>query len=51
MTFEDQLHALIYFHLEDHTSGRGLIQALKEDEFLRENIQTLEILFLLTVPL
>jgi hypothetical protein len=38
MTFEDQLNALIYFHLEDHTSGRDLIQSLKEDEFLREHI-------------
>lgn len=38
MTFEDQLHALIYFHLEDHTSGRGLTQALKEDKFLRKHI-------------
>jgi hypothetical protein len=38
MTFEDQLHALIYFHLDDHTSGRDLIQSLKEDEFLREHI-------------
>ena len=26
MTFEDQLNALIYFHLEDHDSGRDLIQ-------------------------
>lgn len=32
MTFEDQLHALIYFHLEDYSSGRHLLQALKQDE-------------------
>ncbi len=38
MTFEDQLHALIYFHLEDHTSGRHLIQSLNEDDFAREHI-------------
>ncbi len=38
MTFEDQLYALIYFHLEDHTSGRHLIQSLNEDDFVRENI-------------
>ena len=38
MTFEDQLNALIYFHLEDHTSGRHLIQAMKEDDFAREEI-------------
>ena len=35
MTFEDRLHALIYFHLEEHTSGRHLLQALKEDERAR----------------
>lgn len=38
MTFEDQLDALIFFHLEDHTSGRHLVQALKEDDFVREYI-------------
>lgn len=38
MTFEDQLNALIFFHLEDHTSGRELIQTLKEDEYAKEHI-------------
>ena len=38
MTFEDQLDALIFFHLEDHTSGRYLLQALREDDFVREYI-------------
>jgi hypothetical protein len=38
MTFEQQLRALIYFHLEEHTSGRHLIQALDEDHFAREHI-------------
>jgi len=38
MTFEDQLNALILFHLEDHTSGRELIQTLQEDEYAREYI-------------
>jgi len=38
MTFEDQLHALIYFHLEEHTSGRYLLQALEEDDFARDVI-------------
>lgn len=33
MEFEDQLNALIYFHLEEHTSGRHLLQVLKEDDF------------------
>ena len=38
MEFDDQLHALIYFHLEEHTSGRHLLQVLKEDNFARETI-------------
>ncbi|WDN89240.1 hypothetical protein BuS5_02208 [Desulfosarcina sp. BuS5] len=38
MTFEDQLNALIFFHLEEHVSARHLIQMLKEDDFARENI-------------
>ena len=38
MTFEDQLNALIFFHLEEHVSARHLIQTLKEDDFGRENI-------------
>jgi len=38
MTFEDQLNALIFFHLEEHTSARHLIQTLQEDEFARNNI-------------
>jgi len=28
MNFEDQLNALIFFHLEEHTSGRHLVQTL-----------------------
>ena len=38
MTFDDQLKALIFFHLEEHSSGRHLIQVLKEDNFARNNI-------------
>ena len=38
MSFEDQLKALIFYHLEEHVSGRHLIQVLKEDDFARENI-------------
>lgn len=38
MSFEDQLNALIFYHLEEHTSGRHLIQVLKEDNFARNNI-------------
>lgn len=36
--FEDKLHILIYFHLQEHTSGRHLLQSLSEDTFARENI-------------
>lgn len=35
MTFKDQLNALIFFHLEEHTSGRHLVQSLNEDDFAR----------------
>ena len=38
MTFEDELKALIFFHLEEHVSGRHLVQVLNEDDFARENI-------------
>lgn len=38
MEFEHQLNALIFFHLEEHTSARHLVQALKEDSFARANI-------------
>lgn len=38
MDFEEMLDALIYFHLEEHESGRHLVQALEEDTFAREII-------------
>jgi hypothetical protein len=38
MSFEDQLNALIFYHLEEHVSGRHLIRVLKEDDFARNNI-------------
>jgi hypothetical protein len=38
MTFEDQLNALIFFHLQEHESARDLIQHLKEDDFAKECI-------------
>ena len=38
MTFEDELKALIFFHLEEHVSGRHLLQVLNEDDFARKNI-------------
>jgi len=38
MTFEDQLKALIFFHLEEHTSAQHLLQVLHEDAFARQFI-------------
>lgn len=38
MTFEDQLNALVYFHLQEHKSARHLIQDLKENVFAKEHI-------------
>jgi hypothetical protein len=38
MTFEDQLNALLYYHLHDFTSGRHLVQVLEEDHFARDVI-------------
>lgn len=36
MTFDDQLKALIYFHLEEFTSGRELLQAFEQNDFAKE---------------
>lgn len=38
MTFEDQINILVYFHLEEHKSGRHLLQILKEDHFARQYV-------------
>jgi hypothetical protein len=38
MTFEDQLKALVYFHLQEHSSARHLIQDLEDNDFAKENI-------------
>lgn len=38
MSFEEHLQALIFFHLEEHTSAQHLLQTLKEDDFAKENI-------------
>ncbi len=38
MTFEDQINALIYFHLQEHKSARHLVQDLKENIFAKEHI-------------
>ncbi len=38
MEFEHQLKALIFYHLEEYSSGRHLIQALEEDDFASKEI-------------
>ena len=38
MTFEDQTKILVYFHLQEHKSGRHLLQELDEDDFVRAMI-------------
>ena len=38
LNFEDQLNALIYFHLQELDSCRGLVQNLAENEFAKQNI-------------
>jgi hypothetical protein len=38
MRFEDQLKALIYFHLQEHKSARELVEDLNENDFAIDNI-------------
>ncbi|KHE90477.1 MAG: transposase [Candidatus Scalindua brodae] len=38
MEFEHQLKALIFYHLEEYSSGSHLVQALEEDEFAKKEI-------------
>jgi DDE family transposase len=38
MSFEEQLKALVYFHLQEHKSARHLIQDMEENDFAKENI-------------
>lgn len=38
MSFEEQLRVLVYFHLQEHTSAKHLLQTLKEDDFARQYI-------------
>jgi hypothetical protein len=38
MTFKDQINILVYFHLEEHHSGRHLLQVLNENHFARQYI-------------
>ena len=45
MTLEEQLTILVYFHLNDYKFGRHILQALEQDEYLREMISLLEIIW------
>jgi len=38
MSFENQLKALVFYHLEEHVSARHLLQVLEEDDYAREHI-------------
>lgn len=38
MTFEDQLKILAYYHLEEHSSGRHLLQVLAQEGFAATHI-------------
>jgi len=38
MSFDEHLRALVFFHLEEHTSAQHLLQALEEDDFARSEI-------------
>jgi hypothetical protein len=38
MSFDEHLRALVFFHLEEHTSAQHLLQVLEEDEFARNEI-------------
>jgi hypothetical protein len=35
LTFDDQLKALIFFHLQEYSSGRELLQALEQNDFAK----------------
>lgn len=38
MNFEQQLRALIFYHLEEHSSGRHLLEVLEKDDFAKREI-------------
>ena len=38
LDFEHQLKSLVFFHLEEHKSGSHLVQALKQDDFAKNEI-------------
>ena len=38
MNFEQQIRALIFYHLEEHSSGRHLLEVLEKDDFAKREI-------------
>ena len=44
MEFEHQLKALIFYHLEEYSSGSHLVQALEEDDFAKRRLHLLKVL-------
>ncbi len=38
MDFQDQLTAMIYYHLEEHQSAAHLLEVLEKEDFARKNI-------------
>lgn len=38
MNFDEQLKALIHFHLQEHKSGRHLVEDINTNEFAKQNI-------------
>ena len=38
MTFEDQLKALVYFHLQEQKSARHLVQDMQKNNFAKQNV-------------
>jgi hypothetical protein len=38
MTFEDQMRILIFYHLEEHASGRHLLQVLAQEDFAATHV-------------
>jgi hypothetical protein len=42
MTFKEQLKALVYFHLEEFSSGRHLLQAFEQNDFAKQCVAPLK---------
>lgn len=38
MSYEEQLRAFVYFHLEEHHSAQHLLQVLEQDDFAKSAI-------------